>query len=197
MNERSGLRPTALASLLWLAFAAGAGAQAHVSRTLSVQDGLVHPQVLSIGEDREGFLWFGTLDGASRFDGLEFASFRKEDGLPGNEVHAIFQAPGGPLFFGTSGGAAIYGNGHFKKLPAASGVVRAIAGGADGSVFFGTDRGVVVLGPDGRYKHLPTGDKAAEIFAYLFTAFGSCGVRDLRGVMPEEAEETCRGLYLP
>lgn len=170
MNERLGLRSTALASLLWLALAVGAGAQVRVHRTLSVEDGLAHPQVLSIGEDREGFLWFGTLDGASRFDGLELVSFREEDGLPGNEVHAIFQAPGGPLFFGTSGGAAIYENGRFTRLPAESGVVgthvRAITGGADGSVFFGTDRGIFARSPGGRYERLLVGSNTTEPEVY-------------------------------
>lgn len=174
MNKRLGTRPAALTSLLWLAFATVAGAQVHVQRTLSVKDGLAHPQVLAIGEDREGFLWFGTLDGASRFDGLELVSFREEDGLPGNEVHAIFQAPGGPLFFGTSGGTAIYENGQFTRLPAESGVadipVRAITGVADGHVFFGTNQGVVSLSPDGRYESLASEKTKAPGVSALWMA---------------------------
>ena len=37
----------------------------------------------------------------------------------------------------------------------------------------------------------------ANLGGICLPPFGACGVRDLWGVMPEEAEETCGGLDLP
>jgi len=110
------LRAVALAVILEATLAGAAAAQGHVRRMLAVEDGLVHSHVLSMGEDRDGFLWFGTADGASRFDGLAFTNFRSADGLPDGLVEAIYQDPDGPLYFGTTGGAAIYEQGRMRPL---------------------------------------------------------------------------------
>lgn len=41
-------------------------------------------------EDKDGFLWFATETGISRFDGTNFRNFTKADGLPDNEITRIF-----------------------------------------------------------------------------------------------------------
>ncbi|TWT76791.1 Sensor protein FixL [Planctomycetes bacterium CA13] len=45
-------------------------------RHLGIEDGLSHPAVHCILQDLEGFLWFGTSDGLSRYDGFEILAFR-------------------------------------------------------------------------------------------------------------------------
>lgn len=44
-------------------------------RQFQQQDGLPHPVVTSLTEDRKGFLWLGTAGGLVRFDGYQFKSF--------------------------------------------------------------------------------------------------------------------------
>lgn len=41
-------------------------------------------------EDKEGFVWFATETGVSRFDGSVFKNFTTADGLPDNEIIKIF-----------------------------------------------------------------------------------------------------------
>jgi ligand-binding sensor domain-containing protein len=41
-------------------------------------------------QDADGFMWFGTETGASRFDGTQFKTFTMEDGLPDNAILRIF-----------------------------------------------------------------------------------------------------------
>jgi ligand-binding sensor domain-containing protein len=43
---------------------------------LSVEDGLTQESVLAIVQDADGFMWFGTQSGLSRYDGYRFTNFR-------------------------------------------------------------------------------------------------------------------------
>jgi hypothetical protein len=49
---------------------------------LNVEDGLAQETVLAIAQDRDGFMWFGTQNGLSRFDGYRFINFRNIIGDP-------------------------------------------------------------------------------------------------------------------
>ncbi len=55
-----------------------------------IRNGLAGLTVYSIIQDHEGFLWFATETGLSRFDGVNFKNFTKEDGLPDNEIIKLF-----------------------------------------------------------------------------------------------------------
>jgi ligand-binding sensor domain-containing protein len=54
------------------------------------RDGLAGSTVYNITQDKEGFLWFATETGLSRFDGTHFKNFSQEDGLPDNEIIQLF-----------------------------------------------------------------------------------------------------------
>jgi ligand-binding sensor domain-containing protein len=55
-----------------------------------VKDGLAGSVVYCGAEDKDGFLWFGTESGLSRFDGTRFRNFTTADGLPDNEILRLF-----------------------------------------------------------------------------------------------------------
>src|SRR5579871_2411249 len=55
-----------------------------------VKDGLAGSTVYAIAQDKDGFLWFGTETGLSRFDGTHFKNFYTSDGLPDNEIINVF-----------------------------------------------------------------------------------------------------------
>ncbi len=55
-----------------------------------MKDGLAGSTVYSATQDRDGFLWFGTETGVSRFDGKRFTNFTIREGLPDNEVLKVF-----------------------------------------------------------------------------------------------------------
>ena len=76
--------------------------------TFKTNDGLPHPWVYAILQDREGYVWFGTHGGAGRYDGQEFITFNNEDGLPSERVWSICQTHEGYLWFGTRGGVSQY-----------------------------------------------------------------------------------------
>lgn len=67
-----------------LLFAAGlATAQTPLTfEHLSVDDGLANNSVRTMLQDKDGYLWFGTLNGLSRYDGQHFANFQYQAGNP-------------------------------------------------------------------------------------------------------------------
>ena len=90
---------------LFLCFAlSNAVAQIKIQKNLTVEDGLVQSQVISIYEDKDGYIWFGTYDGVSRWDGIDFVNYQSQDGLIGAEVYRIREHYDGAIHFTTRGG---------------------------------------------------------------------------------------------
>ena len=56
----------------------------------SVAEGLAGSTVYGMARDNDGFLWFGTETGLSRYDGSHFRNFYIGDGLPDNEIIKVF-----------------------------------------------------------------------------------------------------------
>jgi two-component sensor histidine kinase len=59
-------------------------------KNFSLKDGLAGDNVYCATQDEEGFIWFGTETGLSRFDGSHFKNYTVADGLPDNEIINIF-----------------------------------------------------------------------------------------------------------
>jgi ligand-binding sensor domain-containing protein/serine phosphatase RsbU (regulator of sigma subunit)/ABC-type amino acid transport substrate-binding protein len=69
-------------------------------------DGLPQEDILSIFQDRKGYMWFGTNSGAVRYNGREMTVFNHEQGLPDNSVRDIKQDSSGCMYFATTSGIA-------------------------------------------------------------------------------------------
>ncbi|WP_207515587.1 sensor histidine kinase [Longitalea luteola] len=54
------------------------------------KEGLAGSTVFCMAQDKDGFIWFGTETGLSRFDGTHFKNFTREDGLPDNDIIQLF-----------------------------------------------------------------------------------------------------------
>ncbi|MCC6461622.1 MAG: response regulator [Saprospiraceae bacterium] len=79
---------------------------------LQTEQGLPSGYITSLLQDRQGFLWVGTLDGLCRFDGHQFKVFKHDEemsnSLPGNMVETLFEDRNGTLWVGSSGGLSRY-----------------------------------------------------------------------------------------
>ncbi|MBL7953168.1 MAG: histidine kinase [Flavobacteriales bacterium] len=120
-------------------------AQQHSFKQLSTKDGLAQSQVRAMAQDAQGYLWFGTLGGASRFDGIEFTNYAISDGLPDPQVSAMVRDEHGTLFL-ASGSQLVSWNGNAfqtEALPAANKGARiaALATDRHGRIHIGTDGG--------------------------------------------------------
>jgi signal transduction histidine kinase/streptogramin lyase len=94
------------------------------SRTTWTQmQGLPQDTIRAITQTSDGYLWLGTDEGLSRFDGYEFVTFDKTNGeLPSNSITALAAAPDGGLWIGTSNGLAYYRNKRFRAYTVKDGL---------------------------------------------------------------------------
>jgi ligand-binding sensor domain-containing protein len=65
----------------------------------TTNDGLASSTVFNIKQDRNGFIWFGTLNGASKFDGKRFITFTTNQGLNSNTITDLVEGDRGELYF--------------------------------------------------------------------------------------------------
>lgn len=95
------------AGTLWVGTRTGgvAAIQDHrVLATYTTADGLAHNSVRTIQQTRDGALWFGTLEGLSRFGEGRWSTHTAADGLSAGHVRAIHEDRDGTLWIGTYGG---------------------------------------------------------------------------------------------
>lgn len=63
-------------------------------KQLGIAQGLSNNYVVSITQDKQGFLWFATEEGLNKFDGTRFINYYKYDQcITGNELNRIYADP--------------------------------------------------------------------------------------------------------
>jgi len=144
-----------------------AGRRTGYWHTYGETDGFTGVGWVSIFQDREGYLWFGTEGGVSRYDGQTFTAL---NGLANNWVRSIFQDREGYLWFGTQGGVSRYDGQTFTTFTAKNGLVNnevwSIFQDQEDNLWFGTNGGVT------RYAPLTSSGSAGKTFTTLTTKDG-------------------------
>jgi len=112
----------ALSAAVALLFPGSASATPPLSvQRYSLEDGLSQQAVISIAQDTEGFMWFGTEDGLNRFDGYEFRQLRHDRGdastLPNGWITSLSSSEDG-LWIATDGGGVVFRNARTGRLEA-------------------------------------------------------------------------------
>ncbi|MCX6170291.1 MAG: histidine kinase [Ignavibacteriales bacterium] len=63
-------------------------------------DGMASSTVFDIMQDKDGFIWFGTLNGLNKFDGKHFTTFNVKDGLNSNVITSLVEGDSGEIYLG-------------------------------------------------------------------------------------------------
>lgn len=101
-----------------LLFAVAAHAQSYQLKNYNVKDGLPSSEVYAMMQDAQGYLWFTTDMGVSRFDGYSFKNFSTENGLADNTNFGILQDDKGRIwFYSFSGKISYFKNEKIHTLP--------------------------------------------------------------------------------
>ncbi len=76
-------------------------AQVYPYRNYSVKEGLLNSNVYSMAQDTAGYIWFGTENGLSKFNGLEFLNYSINDLGLGSHITSIYALSKKLLYVGT------------------------------------------------------------------------------------------------
>ena len=127
---------------------------------LTVDEGLSYNLVITINQDADGFIWFGTFNGLNRFDGSKLKIYKKNPNdstsLINNEVFKIFSDSKGYLWIGTDDGLCLYNKNYdnFKRYSLrlenrfADPHVSDIVEDSKGNLWIGTNNGLFKLNAD-------------------------------------------------
>lgn len=138
----------------------GRAAERWVVETWRTENGLPQNSVMSIVQTREGYLWLGTLDGLTRFDGVRMVTFGDEanSGLESARVQMLSTGDGLGVWIATDGGGVSWTSaetGDFLHFGVKEGLadarVTALAVDGDGVVWVVTSNGQLQHLVNGRF----------------------------------------------
>jgi signal transduction histidine kinase/ligand-binding sensor domain-containing protein/CheY-like chemotaxis protein len=123
----------------------------------STVDGLPQDNVVSLAQTPDGYLWLGTEEGLTRFDGVRFAVFDKSNTpeLKSSLISTLLADQGGNLWIGTGGGGVLrMTNGKFIAFTTRNGLsndsVLSLCEDKEHGIWIGTDGGGVNRFKDGK-----------------------------------------------
>ena len=96
---------TYIAAFFLLLSATFVAAHPYLIQRLGIEQGLSNNYVLSITQDKQGFLWFATEEGLNKFDGTRFITYYKEEqsssvqSITGNELNEVYADPVQPVIW--------------------------------------------------------------------------------------------------
>lgn len=135
---------------------------------LGVEDGLSQVTVLNIFQDSDGYIWFGTRNGANRYDGYEFKVYQNEVNNPAsisdNYIRKINEDKNKNRWIGTSNGVNCidYRTQQITRLypqdvnpHITTNAVSNFLRHADGELYAFTTRSVLRCNPDKTLEEMP------------------------------------------
>ena len=141
--------------------------------TWTADGGLPQNSVYAILQTRDGYLWFTTLDGLVRYDGVRFKVFDKSNtkGISSNRFSRLFEDGSGNLWAGTEdGGLTLYRGGEFRTYTTEDGLpgnsVISLQDEPGGQVLILTTAGSVRW-KDGRFTAYEPPGEAGGRYVYI------------------------------
>ena len=158
-------------------FAEVASGQAYRFRNYGRENNLPSEVIYTINQDNNGYLWVGTTEGLSRFDGFGFYMVQFPDSAGGRYPTVSLKDKDGNLWFGCNDGTLFYTSGRILEqiiLPNSSGTgVSSILEGPDGYVYVIAQRKPVYkIDPARHEAKIITLSPDPNIFSAAFTDSG-------------------------
>ena len=106
--ELNTCRKLSSSLFIFFLFSLSSFAQVGILKHYTIKDGLPSSVIYRGTEDKDGYIWFGTDLGVTRFDGKQFKNFTLTDGLSDNEILVVKQDSKGRVWFLGSNGTVSY-----------------------------------------------------------------------------------------
>ena len=120
-------------------------AQSYQFSKYNLEQGLPQQYIYSLNQDNHGFIWVGTGDGISKFDGVEFKNFTTEDGMAENFVTCSAQKQKNIIWLGhNKGGISKISDGKITTI-----VLDTLVGGKITNIIVDTDNYVWAVSQNG------------------------------------------------
>lgn len=155
----------------------------YVHNSWGPDEGLHNTAIYDIIQTRDGYLWFATLGGLIRFDGVRFETFEPSNTkeMKGVQCYALLESPDGTLWIGTYlGGLLAYKDGKFRAYGKQEGLlddrVLALYQDRSGTLWLGTPTALFRM-RDGKFKMYPE----KEVWAMLEDRGGTFWVGTIGG----------------
>lgn len=85
---------------LLLFLSTGIYAQSYPIKPLGIELGLSNNSVMSITQDKDGFMWVATEEGLNKFDGNRFINYYKQtNSISGNQLNRVYADPVKPIIW--------------------------------------------------------------------------------------------------
>jgi len=132
-------------------------AQIPYAKHLTVEDGLPSNDIYDMLYDYQGYVWFASSYGVTRYDGYEFVTYTTKDGLPENSTLELFEDDQHRIWFYSAGNHISYmQDGAITTLDIPDEIRqdmgnkgRYIGVDSNGAVFFASMFGVYLQSADG------------------------------------------------
>lgn len=171
----------------------------YIRSVWTTEEGLPQNAAFSIAQTPDGYLWFGTLAGLVRFDGIEFKVFDQSNTkeLASDMIAAVYVDSKGTLWTATGGtyGASPQGNnllsyrdGKFRSYAKEDGFsgesVLGFAGAGDGGLWVATARGLYKYSAENGFHFYTTQDGLSNrnVWAVYESSDGSVWVGTSTGL---------------
>lgn len=145
---------------LLLSFSFIGFSQGYLSRTYNQNNGLPSYEIYRCIEDKQGFMWFATLNGVAKFDGKKFKVFNTEDGLPINDIwHINVDSKNRIWLEGYFSGIYYIENDQVKKIKSSESVCK------DFTMLYKGEKGKILsfMSADGTFKVTYDGQKLVKL----------------------------------
>ena len=135
--------------LIQLILSYHANSQTYNFKNFNTEHGLPQSQVLSLFQDHNGYMWFGTNGGgAGKYNGNKFTTLNDNDGLVSNIIYSIIENKTNSILFGTDKGLSIFDGVKFENYTEKDGLKNPMIFKLlidESTVWIGTQEGVYVL----------------------------------------------------
>ena len=135
---------------------------------MTIVDVSPHFRVLEIVEDKAGNVWFGTSEGLIKYNGKEFITFSKKEGLPGEdeEIWGLTIDKNGLIWVGSIGGVSYFDGEKFIPFSLPDSIVEnpkpmlshklvfKIIEDRNGTMWFASDGNGIFKYNNGKFTHL-------------------------------------------
>jgi len=132
------------------------------------KEGLPQEDILSVFQDNNNYMWFGTHSGVARYNGREISVYNTAKGLSNNSVFDIAQDTSGAMYFATLNGVSKLENNKMATLFPDRSFRGIFVDDKNNKLFYG-DNGVGISKADGSTSFLNDGNLELPVNVYAIT----------------------------